>query len=312
VPIKKQTTDMRAVINCVQIAKEGGTIAIAPEGNRTYSGKTEYIKHSIVKLARLTNLPIATFRITGGYGVHPRWSDKIRKGRVYAGVSRIIESCEYNALTDEQLYSLIKKELSVDETNSDSLYKSKRKAEFLERVFYVCRNCGFTTFKSRGNSIKCIKCGETIHYGEDKRIISTLKDFPFDYVNKWYEYQNEFVRKADLSQYEENPIYKDYVKVFKVILYKKKIKLAKNVKLCLYVNKIGFIKRNNSEKDKIEMRFENISTITVLGKNKLNIYYKDSLYQIKGEKRFNALKYVNIFYKYLNKKDDSNVQFLGL
>ena len=39
----------------------------------------------------------------------------------------------------------------------------------------------------------------------------------------------------------------------------------------------------------------------LISKNKLNIYYKDSLYQIKGEKRFNALKYVNIFYKYFKK-----------
>ena len=40
IPIKKQTLDMRAIMNCIQVAKEGGTIALAPEGNRTYSGKT--------------------------------------------------------------------------------------------------------------------------------------------------------------------------------------------------------------------------------------------------------------------------------
>ncbi|MBR5005587.1 MAG: 1-acyl-sn-glycerol-3-phosphate acyltransferase, partial [Clostridia bacterium] len=32
IPIKKQLTDFRAVKNCLQVAKEGGTIAIAPEG----------------------------------------------------------------------------------------------------------------------------------------------------------------------------------------------------------------------------------------------------------------------------------------
>ena len=40
IPIKKKTLDMRAIMNCIQVAKEGGTIALAPEGNRTYSGKT--------------------------------------------------------------------------------------------------------------------------------------------------------------------------------------------------------------------------------------------------------------------------------
>ena len=34
IPIKKQTTDVRAIMNCLKVAREGGTIAIAPEGNQ--------------------------------------------------------------------------------------------------------------------------------------------------------------------------------------------------------------------------------------------------------------------------------------
>jgi 1-acyl-sn-glycerol-3-phosphate acyltransferase len=63
---------MKAVKTCVRVAKEGGTIAIAPEGNRTYSGVTESIKPSITGLIRLLRIPVAIFRIEGGYGVHPR------------------------------------------------------------------------------------------------------------------------------------------------------------------------------------------------------------------------------------------------
>ena len=66
IPIKKQTTDVKAVITCIRVAKEGGTIAIAPEGNRTYSGKTEYIDPAIVALAKKLGLPIALYRLEGG------------------------------------------------------------------------------------------------------------------------------------------------------------------------------------------------------------------------------------------------------
>ena len=59
IPIKKQTTDVGAVMNCIRVAKEGGTICIAPEGNRTYSGKTEYINPAIVPFAKKLKLPIA-------------------------------------------------------------------------------------------------------------------------------------------------------------------------------------------------------------------------------------------------------------
>ena len=37
IPIRKQTTDIQAIRTCINVAKEGGTIAIAPEGNRTYT-----------------------------------------------------------------------------------------------------------------------------------------------------------------------------------------------------------------------------------------------------------------------------------
>ena len=61
IPIKKQATDVGAVMNCIRVAKEGGTICIAPEGNRTYSGKTEYINPAIVTLAKKLKLPIALY-----------------------------------------------------------------------------------------------------------------------------------------------------------------------------------------------------------------------------------------------------------
>jgi len=95
IPIKKQTTDMRAVMTCAKVAKEGGTIALAPEGNRTYCGRTLEFKKSVVKLAKLTKLPLAFFKIEGGYGVQPRWSDTIRKGKMRAYVAKVIEYDDY-------------------------------------------------------------------------------------------------------------------------------------------------------------------------------------------------------------------------
>ena len=91
IPIKKQTTDVRAVMNCIKVAKEGGTIAMAPEGNRTYDGRLCHINPAVVPLVKKLKLPIAIFNIEGGYGVHPRWSDVIRKGNMHAYVSTVIE-----------------------------------------------------------------------------------------------------------------------------------------------------------------------------------------------------------------------------
>ena len=60
-------------------------------------------------------------------------------------------------------------------------------------------------------------------------------------------------------------------------------------------------------------RFEDTLAFTVLGKNKVNIYFGDELFQLKGDKRFNGLKYVNLFYRHKNiVKGNEHVEFLGL
>ena len=59
--------------------------------------------------------------------------------------------------------------------------------------------------------------------------------------------------------------------------------------------------------------FGELSTVTVLGKNKLNLYHGETIYQLKGDKRFNALKYVQICARSKNiAGGDLDGKFLGL
>ena len=124
IPIKKQTTDISAVMTCLRVANEGGTICIAPEGNRTYSGRTVYMNPAIAGMAKKMKLPIALYRIEGGYGVQPRWSDCIRRGSMRGYVSRVIEPEEYAALSNDALMDLIREGLHVDENRGEGTYES--------------------------------------------------------------------------------------------------------------------------------------------------------------------------------------------
>lgn len=310
IPIRKQTTDVSAVMNCIRVAKEGGTIAIAPEGNRTYSGKTIYMNPAIAPLARKLKLPIALYRIEGGYGAQPRWSDKVRRGKMRSYVSRVIEPQEYEKLTNEELYELIQKELYVDEANADGLFKSGKKAEYLERAMYVCPYCGLSTFESHGNEIECKKCNRKLTYGEDKTLNGIGFEFPFIFVADWYDYQENFVNDLDVTKFTDSPIYTDYAALRQVFVFKNKTLLRKKAKISLYGNRV-VIDENTA--DELNLSFDDMGAITVLGKNKANIYYQDKLYQLKGDKRFNALKYVNIFFRYKNiVRGESDDKFLGL
>ena len=310
IPIKKQAKDVTAVMNCFKVAKEGGTIALAPEGNRTYSGKTAYINPAIAGMAKKLKLPIALYRIEGGYGVQPRWSDVVRKGKMRAYVSRVIEPEEYENLTKEELYALIQEGLYVDEGVSDGVFQSERRAEYLERAMYVCPDCGLSEFESNGNYIECKRCHKKLEYGEDKKLRAVNGEFPFDYVTQWYDYQEQFVASFDTLQYTEEPMYRETSGVSEVILNKKKVSMFENAEIALYGDRIVI---NENVAGEMIFWFDKVSAVSVLGRNKLNIYYGDKVYQLKSGKRFNALKYVNIFYRYKNiQSGDETATYLGI
>ena len=68
-----------------------------------------------------------------------------------------------------------------------------------------------------------------------------------------------------------------------------------------------------SDDEMKQLSFDDISAIAVLGRNKLNIYVNDKIYQVKSHKRFNAVKYMNLYYRYSNvKKGEPYGEFLGI
>ena len=309
IPIKKSVTDMKAVKTCVRVAREGGTIAIAPEGNRTYSGVTESIKPSIVGLVRLLRLPVAIFRIEGGYGVHPRWSDVIRRGRMQARVVRVIEPAEYASMTDDQLLDALHQGLDWDDTTIGGEYYHKKSAEYLERVMYVCPDCGLSEWESCGEVITCRKCGQRVRYLPDLRLEGLDRSFPYTYVKDWYRYQESFVCQLNPSDYLEDVVYEDKVSLSRVILYQHKQAIADDVTVRLWGDRMHLVGKGVD----IALPFGEVSVMSVLGRNKLNIYIGEELYQLKGGKRFNAVKYMNFYYHYTNvQKGETNGEFLGL
>ena len=310
IPIKKQSTDISAIKNCIRVSREGGTIAIAPEGNRTFSGKTEYMSASIATLARKLSLPIALYHIEGGYGVHPRWSDVVRKGKMRAYVSRVIEPEENANMTNDELFLEIERGLYVNEAVAENEFYHKKRAEYLERAIYVCPYCGLSVFESHDDVIECKKCGRKVTYQTNTQLKGVDFDFPFEFVNDWYEYQKEFVNNLDLTEYIEKPLYVDKINLSEVIVYKKKIKLLENANISLYGDRFVI---NENEESQIVLSFDDVSAVSVLGRNKINIYYNKHIYQIKSDKRFNALKYVNIYFRHRQiAKGEENEKFLGL
>ena len=305
IPIKKQTTDIQAVKNCIKVAREGGSICIAPEGNRTFHGRTVYMNPAIASMAKKLGLPIAFFRIEDGYGIQPRWSDVVRGGSMRTYISRVMEPEEFKDLSRDELARIIEAELFVDEARVTAQFPHPKNAEFLERAMYVCPWCGLSTFESHGDIVRCTKCGRQIRHLPTKELEGVGFDFPHRFVADWYDWQNDYICNTDLSQLTEEPVYQETVQLSKVHVYKYKELLKKEATLRLYGDRITL--------DDQVFPFETLGAVVVLGKNKINLYTDSDLLQLKGSNRFNALKYVHFFQKYKNvKSGDPNGEFLGL
>ena len=310
IPIKKQTEDIPAVLKCLRVAKEGGTIALAPEGNRTYSGYTCSMKPSIVAMARRMKLPVLLYRIEGGYGVQPRWSDVTRRGRMKCGVASVIEPEEYAKLSDAEFYRRITEGLYVDKNCNTGRFRSGRRAEYLERALYVCPFCGLAELKSHKNRITCTKCGRSVEYGEDKALTGVGFWFPFRYIGTWYDYQNQFVSSLDPDAHTAEPLFVDTVRLSEVCFNRSKKLLRKKAEVRLYGDRVVI---DEGRGDELTLKFDDLTAVTVLGRNKANLYSKEITYQLKGGKRFNALKYVNFYTHYHNfRRGETDGKLLGL
>ena len=312
IPFQKSTSDFRAIRNCFKVVREGGTIGFFPEGNRTYGGRTGNIKPSVVALAKGLKLPLVIMNITGGFASQPRWSDSIRRRRVTVGVTRVLEYDEFKDMPDSEMYELIKRELYVDESKDMKPVKTKKGAEYMERAMYVCPYCGISEFESKGNTVRCKRCGKEILYTETRELRGVGFEFPYKSVADWYDYQCEYINSFDLTPYAETPVCSDTAAFIEVIPYKNKVVISKSATISAFADRITV----SDGSVELTFRYEDIKGASAVGRNKMNFYAGDKLYQIKdvkGNKRLCALKYLNILYHAENvRKGETDEQFLGL
>ena len=309
IPKSKSAKDLEPIRNCYRIAKEGGTICVFAEGNRTFSGATEYIEPSIAKLIRMLRLPVVFYRFSGGYGVQPRWARSLRKGRMTGEVTSIMPEEEWSKLTEEQLYQTVCERLAHSECAVPERYRSKALAEYLERAYYYCPDCGgFGDWHSEGDLLTCRSCGRTVRYTEHNAF-ETLKKKPdtpaYTTTKEWYDDQVRFARAFDFGRFgpEEEIFGDEEIRFVESVRCKKKVFLCEG-RLSFFAGYLTI--------GKYRFDFNEITGMTVLGKNKVNFYSGGRIYQLQPPPRFCAVRLVNLFYAYKIKTGENEDGFMGL
>ena len=161
--------------------------------------------------------PLILVNIKVGYGTDPRWSNKSRKGKLDIFIRKKVEVEEIENLSNDELYALIKENLTVDNYSEHILYKGKNLAEDLERILYICPICNKQhTLSSKGDILTCSSCSTEFKYNEDLSLTSENNEFKFDYIDKWYDYQIDVIKN---KEYDESLIYQDEVELSQYLLF---------------------------------------------------------------------------------------------
>ena len=287
IPKSKSVADLKAVMISLRVLREGGAIGITPEGNRTLSGRQWEMGDSVAKLVKTAKVPLVLFNLCGGYGTDPRWGVKIRRGTKFVGrVRRILTPEEYAGMSDEELFGIIKNELDVDDTLSGERYKSRRRAEYIERALYMCPVCGsIGTIHSHGTGFCCTSCKTEAEYTEDLKISPPVGGYSRIY--EWYEWERREVVQRVLGGEKISD---------GGILFRESVKLQKKIKLpgnTVTLDKDSLMISGGGTETRYPLA--EIDAITAVGKKKFNFYYKGKILQVKGGKRFCAIKYVHAF-----------------
>lgn len=299
IPKSKSLRDTSAIKLCFEVAKANKNIAIYPEGATTYSGELCTIDPSIVKLAKKIKYKIAIVNVEGGFQSRPKFgTGASRRGKLKSYVKKIITIEELEALSNDELFDIIKENIKVPLVEGVN-YKSKARAHYLETTLYYCDKCdSFNTTHSHIHDFYCKKCGVKYNVAKDLKLFMGEEETSISYLFKKQEEKINSLSLEDIS----NLVYEDNATLYEVVNYKKIPKSSGELKLINSSIVVGAY----------TFKLEDIVASCTTGPDMVDIYVGDKVYQIRGEGRFCALKYMNIVYRYKNLINNDDSKYIGV
>ena len=289
---KKGTTAASTVVEMARRARAGYNLALFPEGDRSFTGRTDRIHPTVGKLVKKLNIKVVTFRIRGGFLTNPRWSGgSIRKGRMRGELVNVYDKDQVNAMSADELVEKISNDLFVDayadQKEAHIAYKGKDLAEGLETGLWICPECGkIGTMHSHGNTLSC-ECGMTVTYDE----YGMMHGGRFDTFTEWYDWQREEYDKRIDAGTVEMP--DDEVTVVE-LNGEEQTEVARG-RLQVGKNLIRLLRKSGESTD-----IDDVHSIAMYGANHIVFEAGKKYYEVLAEKRFCARKYIKMLCRLSN------------
>lgn len=299
----KGTTATSTVLEMIRRVRAGASIALFPEGAKSFSGETGVVLPATGGLARKMGVPLVTYRIEGGYLTSPRWAHGLRKGKMTGRVIAVYQPEELKAMTNEEVQAIIERDLYENAFERQKTYpemikyKCKATAEHIERAVFICPLCGgIGTVYGEGNFVKC-KCGlntELCEYG------FFHGDLPFDTMAEWMKWQAEAVE--NLPEYEkERELCRDPEQKLTHIdrEHNKTVAAAGDLVLTTENLYVGEYKININDMVSVDTYRHGFLLFTTRD---------GDYYEVRGDRDYEGYKYYLLIKRYQKKADEANIE----
>ncbi len=199
--------DLASIRQMKRAVDRPGILAIAPAGQISIDGGHQFISKGIVKLVRLCKVDVIGLVIKGTHYAYPKWRNSKRKYPCSASFCHVLTADELNELSDDEIYERIFLVSSIDaaklQEKDQFVIKSKKRAEGLEKVLYICPKCHkYHSYESSGNEFVCKECGNSATYTKFGKLEPKSKDdIIFSTENEWTKFQIAMVK----AEIENNP-----------------------------------------------------------------------------------------------------------
>ncbi|NLT13908.1 MAG: 1-acyl-sn-glycerol-3-phosphate acyltransferase, partial [Clostridiales bacterium] len=145
IPRIKGSTDTVSAMNIMRALKNKANVGLFAEGDKSWDGRTGRLHPTTGRLVKASRAALVTYKLTGGYLSSPRWSKRLRRGRMYGRIVNVYTPEQLHAMTTEEITNAINADVFVDayeEQRREKIpYKGKELASGLENALYACPAC---------------------------------------------------------------------------------------------------------------------------------------------------------------------------
>ena len=283
---KKGAVDASTVLEMRRRLKQGCSIGIFPEGNKSLDGRTGPLYENTGKLIRALGAPLITYKLTGSFLTTPRWAFTKRIGKMTGKFVNVYSSEQLKKMTDDEvalaIYSDIYVDAYADQEKEKIAFKGKKLAEGLETALFYCPVCGKIGRLTSKDDVFSCECGMQAKYDEYGYFTGS-KEVPKTYT-AWYDLQLRELESRLHTLPERLDMKYGFVKLYRIGEKHSRFAAARG-QFCFNRNGLSIYKGDQIQ---FNAPLSSVTSIEMHGRNTIVLTADGVYYEIKAEKRFNV------------------------